>query len=134
MFHSQCFQYSVLRFDFLPLFPIDCSNPTPCPFVRSFKKSFHICKFEVFHPSSHILLILLFSYCIANAFVPISNSSDYCFLPFGKKQSMRKSCRLPARKSSTELLLHLLSLLIFFFLLISVTLMDCHVSLSPDSN
>ena len=50
MFHSQCFQHSILCFNFLPLFPIDCSYPTPCPFVRCFKKSFHICKSKVFYP------------------------------------------------------------------------------------
>ena len=77
MFHSQCFQHSILCFNFLPLFPIDCSNPTPCPFVRCFEKSFHICKSKVFHPSSHILLVFPFSFCITNAFISISKLSDF---------------------------------------------------------
>lgn len=76
MFHSQCFQHSILCFNFLPLFPIDCTNSTSCPFVRCFEKSFHICKSKVFHPSSHILLVLLFSYCIANAFVSIKGITE----------------------------------------------------------
>ena len=90
MFHSQCFQHSILCFNFLPLFPIDCSYPTPCPFVRCFKKSFHICKSKVFYPSSHIPLIFSFSFCIANAFVPISKLSDfishldYCLLMYSE--------------------------------------------------
>lgn len=71
------FQHSILCFNFLPLFPIDYSNPTPCPFVRCFEKSFHICKSKVFHPSSHILLVFPFSFCITNAFISISKLSDF---------------------------------------------------------
>ena len=77
--YPTCFQHSVFCFDFLPLLPIDRPDSTPCPFVRCSEKCFHICKPKVFHPSSHILLVPLFSYCIANAFVSISKLSDFIF-------------------------------------------------------
>lgn len=77
MFQFQFSENSIPRSHSFPLFPIDCSNPTPCPFVRCFKKSFHICKSKVFHPASHILPVFPFSFCIANAFVPIRKLSDF---------------------------------------------------------
>ena len=63
-------------FDFLPLFPLVRSDSASCPFVRFLEKFLHVCKSKIFYPSSHILLILLFSHFIAYPFVPVSKFSD----------------------------------------------------------
>ena len=77
MFHTLCLQHSVFRFDFLPLFPIDRSHSSSCPFICCPKKSFHICKPKVIYPSSHIILIILLAYRVTNSSLPVRQFSDF---------------------------------------------------------
>ena len=106
MFQFQFSENSIPRSHSFPLFPIDCSNSTPCPFIRCFEKSFHICKSKVFHPASHILLVFPFSFCIANAFVPISKLSDFIsHLDYRLLMYSKSASAFVSIKTITEILL-----------------------------
>lgn len=78
----QMFLNLIRYFDFLPLFPILCSDSTPSPFIHCFKKFFHICKSKVFLPSSHVFLVLFFAYCIVNPFMLSISVLFICSLLF----------------------------------------------------
>lgn len=61
------------------MFPIYRPYSSPRPLVCFCKKSFHISKFEVVYPASHILLILFLSLRITQAIISVRKLSNLIF-------------------------------------------------------